>query len=255
MTNIIQVSPRTLQQVNEASQDNNCQVSLCSRKIAIKRLFLPLAGTMTLVYYPIFQTYIYLPCFVFVTFFIIFWNFPGIITFMNSKPLYYEDLFVKGISETENINPIVRRKFENAFEWSLIFTNSLFTAALSEYWLYQTGSAQSYVEIIGVTGGILKIFQSINRMNGTILLTITRFYIDRELTNASKITQSGVAIELTDIGDTVPSIDNSSCVVDKSQSNNTIIHTNSSAPNSSASYSSSQDVQLSDPDSISVPIR
>ena len=137
---VIRVSPRTLQRVNEACQEDSCQVSLCSRNVPVKRLFLPLIGMLGLEAIPIFQTYIYLPCLVFLAFFVVFWNFPCIITFMNSKPLYYEDLFMTDSNlPVETIHPSVRRKFECAFEWSLIFTNSLFTAALSEYWLYQSG--------------------------------------------------------------------------------------------------------------------
>ena len=225
MANVIQVSPRTLQRVNEACQEDDCRLSICSYRIPVKRFFLPLVGSMGLVIFPVFQTYMYLPCLVFLTFFVIFWNFPCIITFMNSKPLYYEDLFIAGSTEpVQTINPTVRRKFECAFEWSLIFTNSLFTAALSEYWLYQAGSAKSYVEILGVTGGILKIFQAINHVNGGIILHVTRSLIDKEINSASSIRQSGVAIELVEFGDGVPPIgtpDNVSVVLHTGTSDST----------------------------------
>ena len=191
---LILLSPKRLQYVKEAgssNRNNNAEfmINCFSYKFQAKRLFLPFIGCMGLVVLPIFQTYSYLPFLVFIASFIIFWNFPWIITFMNSKPLYYEDLFIAGSSNTlpEEINPIVKQKFEHAFEWSLIFTNSVFTAALSEYWLYQTGTTKSYVEIVGVTGGILKIFQAINHMNGGIILHITRSFIDKELNNASSI--------------------------------------------------------------------
>jgi hypothetical protein len=73
------------------------------------------------------------------------------------------------------------------FEWSLIFTNSLFTAALADYWLYQTVSHESYVEMIGITGGILKIFQFINHIDGTVILYITKALITKELTKKKRI--------------------------------------------------------------------
>ena len=196
---IIQMSPKTLQRVSEAHQEDNCEISICSYSVQVKRLFIPIVGCLGFLALPEFQTYIYLPLLVFVTFFVIFWNFPCIITFMNSKPLYYEDLFLAGTTAPSSvIDPRVRRKFESAFEWSLICTNSLFAAALSEYWLYQSDSANSYVEMVGVTGGILKIFQSVNHMNGGIILHITRSFINKELNNASSIEGKGPIVELVE---------------------------------------------------------
>ena len=200
---VIQFSPKSLQRVSEANQEDSCQVTIFSHQIPIKRFFLPVVGCLGLVAFPVVRTYMYLPVLVFVVFFVIFWNFPYIITFMNSKPLYYEDLFVTGSTPPQTINIKVRRKFECAFEWSLFFTNALFTAALSEYWLYQAGSAKSYVEIVGVTGGILKIFQSINHMNGGIILHVTRSFIDKELNHSSAITGSVTMIELQDFDDSI----------------------------------------------------
>jgi len=215
MDNIIQNSPRTLLRVNRANHEHTCHITICSNKIPIKRFFLPLVGSVCLVAFPIFQTYAYLPCLVFVSFFVIFWNFPRIITFMNSKPLYYEDLFMTGSNNNVDlpIHPRLRNKFENAFEWSLIFTNSLFTAALSEYWLYQAGFANSYVEILGVTGGILKIFQSINHISGGIILQITHILIRRELNNASNMNNNEVVIEMKEIHSDTNKIKNIICNV------------------------------------------
>tara|TARA_Y100000996_G_scaffold407815_1_gene385914 strand:+ start:1389 stop:2231 length:843 start_codon:yes stop_codon:yes gene_type:complete len=180
------------------SPNTDSAIYICSRRVPIKRIFLPVAGTLGLLSLPLFQTYIYIPVVIFCVSFVLFWNFPNVITFMNSKPLYYEDLFIADAKTPPcTIDLDVRRKFENAFEWSLIFTNSLFTAALSEYWLYQTGSANSYVEMIGVTGGILKIFQSINYMNGGLILNVTKSFINKELDSASEL--SGTAVELEDV--------------------------------------------------------
>ena len=111
-----------------------------------------------------------------------YWNFPILILFTNSRPLYYEDLF---IDQTKipmlDINPKAKRRFESIFEWTLIVTNSIFTAALADYRLYQTTSKQSYIEILGITGGILKIFQFINHVDGSIILYVTKRLIKKEL--------------------------------------------------------------------------
>ena len=128
------------------------------------------------------HSYISLPIFIFFIGFIVYWNFPILILFTNLRPLYYEDLFIDTSKiPLIRIDPKIKQRFEVFFEWSLIFSNSLFSAAIAEYWLYKAYSKESYIEIIGVTGGILKIFQLINHMNGNIILHITKTFIDKEI--------------------------------------------------------------------------
>ena len=62
----------------------------------------------------------------------------------------------------------------------LIVTNSVLVSVLSEYWLYKTDDVRSLFEIVGVTGGILKIFQIINHYIGTITLMILKNKIKLE---------------------------------------------------------------------------
>ena len=147
----------------------------------LRRLFLPCIGLTSLLGIPALYNFVYLPIVIFMISFILFWNFPTMVTFTNTKPLYYEDLFI----DTSKIHlldvcPAKKIYFEKLFHWSLILTNSLFMAALSDYWLYKTFKENSYMEIIGITGGILKIFQLINHITGSILLQFTRELIHRE---------------------------------------------------------------------------
>ena len=62
----------------------------------------------------------------------------------------------------------------------LIVTNSVLVSVLSEYWLYKTDDVRSLFEIVGVTGGILKIFQIINHYIGTVTLMILKNKIKLE---------------------------------------------------------------------------
>ena len=102
--------------------------------------------------------------------FIIFWNFPIIVTINNSKPLYYEDLFI-------NSNAIPKHEFEmqtidsfrNVYHGLIIFTNSILTAVLVEYWLFKTQNETSIYVIVGITGGILQIFKFVNNYTGMIM--------------------------------------------------------------------------------------
>ena len=83
--------------------------------------------------------FIYLPILIAVAAFIIFWNFPIMVYFSNTKPLYYEDLFIDTTKlPLLDIRGNIRKKFEYSFEWTLVVTNSLLMAVLTEYWLYKT---------------------------------------------------------------------------------------------------------------------
>ena len=138
---------------------------------------------MVLFAYEEFRDVVYLPLLASFVFFIIFWNFPFLVYYTASRPLYYEDLFVdeKKIPNYD-VNPRIKKKFQTIFIWVLICTNTLLVAALSEYWLYKTDLIFSYMEILGITGGIIKIFQMINNAIGGVMLKILRHYVKKENT-------------------------------------------------------------------------
>jgi hypothetical protein len=174
---------------NRVCNNRVCNNRVCNKEIQVRRVFLPCAGISSIIIFQEIQTYIYLPIIIGFFFFIIFWNFPKIIYISNTKPLYYEDLFV----DTDklpllDISPYVKTKFENTFERTLIITNTLLISALSDYWLYRTHTTTSYMTILGVTGGILKIFQIINYSSGAIILFVTRKLIKREILKQGKNT-------------------------------------------------------------------
>ena len=93
--------------------------------IPIKRFFLPLIGILGLFYLSEFRNYFYVPIVFFISSIILFWNFPVIIYAANSKPVYYEDLF---IDETKipkhEIPKLIKIRFNRIFLWLLIFSNS-----------------------------------------------------------------------------------------------------------------------------------
>ena len=51
---------------------------------------------------------------------------------------------------------------------------------LADYWLYKTNSVSSIFEILGITGGILKLFQLVNNLIGKIMIKIIRCSIKKE---------------------------------------------------------------------------
>ena len=69
-------------------------VKCCNRKIKIKRFFLPLSFGIITVFFDNVRTVVYFPLIVSACFFILFWNFPKIVYYTASKPLYYQDIFI-----------------------------------------------------------------------------------------------------------------------------------------------------------------
>jgi len=154
-----------------------------SCKIAPKRFFLPLMGIVGLLYLEEVRNFFYIPFIVAPACFILFWNFPQIVYFTNSKPLYYEDLFVDEKKlPNYDVSPAIKMKCQKILFWSLIVSNSIFAGGLSEYWLYRTHDTTTYMEIMGITGGIIKVFQFINNFIGRILMMIIRRKVNTEST-------------------------------------------------------------------------
>lgn len=143
-----------------------------------QRYALPIVGISGLIGIKYFQTFLYIPFFIFLSSVVLFWNFPQIILFNNKKPIYYDELFLDiKTPPLLNIDNKIRKKYESQFLMILILCNSLLLAGLSDYWLYRTQNNNSYIEIAGVTGGILKLFQYINLMLGKYVIFFSRIKI------------------------------------------------------------------------------
>jgi|TARA_Y100000992_G_scaffold52513_1_gene31195 hypothetical protein len=149
------------------------------RNLLIKRIFLPLfpGGIAILILFDNIRNCYYLfPLIVFCSTFILFINFPILVVQSNLKPTYFgQELFIDA-----NRLPYLdlslkeKKKFLINIKWLLILLYSALTTVLSDYWLFKTANTTSYFEIIGVTGGILKIFQSIASIGGELCLGYTR---------------------------------------------------------------------------------
>ncbi len=148
----------------------------------IKRLFLPLLFVLWIFFLPKYR-FINTSSTVFFMALIIYWNFPILVTFSNSKPLYYEDLFLNTAElPLLEISEEKKETFTKAYTWILIVTNSILTAILSDYWAYKTKETSSFFEIVGVSGGILKIFQILNHYTGVVTLRIIKCNIANRIT-------------------------------------------------------------------------
>tara|TARA_B110000008_G_scaffold137990_1_gene139896 strand:+ start:1445 stop:2092 length:648 start_codon:yes stop_codon:yes gene_type:complete len=155
---------------------------VCCGKIPIKRYFLPIVFVpIVLIVYKELQNYVYIPVFLGISTFVLFWNFPWIVYYTASKPLYYQDLFIDEKKlPNYDVNPKLKSKFQNILIWVLIVSNSLLVAALGDYWLYSAIGLDATFEILGVTGGIIKIFQIINNTISRLMLKILKIFIRKE---------------------------------------------------------------------------
>ena len=79
-----------------------------------------------------------------------------------------------------DVDQRIRDKFQNILVWVLIVTNSIFVGVLSDYWLYKTQNVDTYLEIVGVTGGIIKIFQVVNNSIGRTMIKMLKSCIKKE---------------------------------------------------------------------------
>ena len=160
--------------------DIECSKSSC-KDIKCKRYFLPFIFSPVLAIHPEIFNFYYLPVVVGFSAFILFWNFPKIVYYTASRPLYYEDLFIDEKKlPNYDVDDKLKNKFQCILEWLLIITNTLLVAGLSDWWLYKTQNNFTLLEVVGITGGIIKIFQTINNTISRVMLKILRKQIKKQ---------------------------------------------------------------------------
>ena len=154
---------------------------MCKHVKYSKKLTLPFLGIFGLVLIEEIRNFYFFPLIFTFGFFILYLNFPSLTYYTNTQPVYYEDLFIdKKKLPNYNVPLQIKQKFECIFNWTLIITSSLLMGVLSDYWLYKTNKVNSYLEILGITGGILKVFQLINNFIGKLLIVIIKRKLKKE---------------------------------------------------------------------------
>jgi hypothetical protein len=159
----------------------NITVKCCKYKIKIKRFFLPLFFGIFTIFFEETRNVVYFPLIISSCFLVLFWNYPKLVYYTASKPLYYQDIFIDEKKlPNYDVNIKIKHKFECIFVLVLIVTNTLLVAGLSEYWLFKSMISESYMEIIGISGGIIKIFQIVNNTVCRIMLKVLKTYVKAE---------------------------------------------------------------------------
>lgn len=145
----------------------------CKKNIKVSRFFLPSIVVCGVVILDDIRNYFYMPILFFYISFILFWNFPSLMYFTTSKPLYYEDFFIdpNKIPDQE-VSQIIKKKYLRITDLCMMILNSILISILSDFWLYQTHGIENTIQIIGVTGGLLKLLQDINTGISGIVMQI-----------------------------------------------------------------------------------
>ena len=157
---------------------------LCCSKVKMIRFSLPLLSTSALLIDRNIQTdTIYVSLIVFLCSMVVFGNFPVLVTLNNSKPVYYEDLYIDSHKiPTITLSDKQKEIYKSAYHAILVFSNSLLMCAIANYWLFKTSNVTSYYEIVGIIGGLLKIAGSINHSTGRMSIYIIRSCIRNKIT-------------------------------------------------------------------------
>ena len=173
----------TYKEDDDYEDEDNLNKDKCiSKKVKVKRLILVIFSPILLYLFMFYRNTTNTSFIIFFLSLIIFSNFPIIVTINNSKPIYYEDLFInsKALPKIE-IEAETLEIFKKCYVGTIIFTNSIFTSILVQYWLFKTEKTRGIYEIIGITGGILQIFQIVNNYTGILILKIFKIYIKKKL--------------------------------------------------------------------------
>ena len=167
---------------------------MMQRLIFAPSLFLPndiyyhLSEFLGFLYFEEIRNFIYIPLIISLQLVLLFFGiFPKLYISQIPNHLYYEDLFIDEKKlPNYDVNNDIKEKYRQILCWSFIITNSLFLGGLAEYWFYRTHNSTSYMEIIGITGGIIRVFQMINTFIGKIILLVYSSPSYRKITYAFK---------------------------------------------------------------------
>ena len=167
------------------------------KSIPFKRYFLPLLGLNYLLSLnQNFNNYYILAIFTFFNCLIVFGNFTFLITLNNSKPLYYEDIYID--SDKLPLVPLDNKRkkvYKDYYTRILVFSNSLLVSALVCYWKSKTGSITSFIEIIGITGGLIEIAACFNSLTGKLALFLIKKIIKIQISSQSYEIEEGSIVE------------------------------------------------------------
>lgn len=105
-------------------------------------------------------------------------NLIFLLEFTNAKPLYYEDLYID--SDKLPMLPFDNKRkilCKNIYTGLLVFSNSILFSALVCYWKSKIDKKSSFLEVIGITGGLIEIAACFNNLTAKFALFIIKKFI------------------------------------------------------------------------------
>jgi hypothetical protein len=153
-------------------------------KINPVRFTLPILSTFgLLVDRTVRESTVYVSLITFLCSLVMFGNFPFLVTMNNSKPLYYEDLYVDSHKiPTIALSNQQKSIYKCSYRAILIVSNSILMSAIANYWMFKTSDVTSYYEVIGIIGGLLKIAGSLNHATGRLSICVIQSCIRNRIT-------------------------------------------------------------------------
>lgn len=182
-------------------------------------LLVPLTLVLTFVYQDTKQGIFYVPFVCGICAFIIFVNFPNLVVFLHSKPVYYDDLIMKNYEGEGYIyNEHFRKKYQNIFRWIISVSSSIMVAFAVELWFFRDSLFKSHIDgenqstrdktanilaVLGIIGGLFRMYYGAAMMLGRLLLFILKRLKKREQERRRQDTEERTLVELTSIGVTI----------------------------------------------------
>lgn len=169
---------------------------------------------------------------------IIFLNFPSIVIFLHSRPIYYDDLIMKNYEGEGHIyNEEFRKKYQNIFQWITSVSSSLMVAFTVELWFFRDsmiGNRDDGVQstgdkafnafvVLGIIGGLLRIYYGAAMLLGKLLLVVLKSLKKREQERLRQAAENRTLIELSSIGVTIAG-DDEDRLIPRANSDNDIAH-------------------------------
>lgn len=151
-------------------------------------LLIPLLLFLT-TFFSVHKRILYMPFAATISSFIFFCNFPSIVLTLHTRPIYYDDLIMKDYEDdSENIyDDSFRKRFQNIFRWTITVTSSLMAGVMVDVWYMRyteiggINTQGSILLILGVTGGIVKLYSTVQERLGNILMYILKKFKQREI--------------------------------------------------------------------------
>jgi uncharacterized Tic20 family protein len=109
--------------------------------------------------------------YIFITVLSFLYNFQYFTIFFHEKPVYFEDL--KDTNNKVNFNPTTNLKFQNIFIFIHQITLSMAFVIIIDYFYHRINTIHfTLIEILGIVGGFISLYQKITSLLGNILIKI-----------------------------------------------------------------------------------